>query len=337
MSPAQSDERDGRPHRDPRDVIVGDLEAVGATPSAVSVGFFDGVHRGHQELIGRAQQHAAAHGLRSVVVTFDRHPLQIVRPDKVPPLLMTTTRRARTLAGLGVDVVVVLPFDERLRMLTAETFIDRVLRGSLAARHVVVGSNFRFGHRAAGDVDLLTRVGAREGFTVDGVDLLTADGEEISSTRIRAALGAGDVELAARLLGRPYGIDGTVVHGDHRGRALGYPTANLAVDEQVVVPAAGVYAGMLTHPDGRELPAVTSIGTNPTFEGVALRVETYVLDFDEDLYGLDVMVDLRRFLRGQERFDDVDALVAAMDDDVRRARQVDVGGRLPGGVGGRTA
>jgi riboflavin kinase/FMN adenylyltransferase len=316
-------------------VIVDDLAAAGATPSAVSIGFFDGVHRGHQEIIGRAQDHAARHGLRSVVVTFDRHPLQIVRPDKVPPLLMTTTRRARTLAGLGVDVVVVLPFDERLRMLAAETFIAKVLRGSLDARHVVVGSNFRFGHGAAGDVDLLAAVGARDGFTVDGVDLLTDDGEEISSTRIRAALGAGDVGLAARLLGRPFGIDGTVIHGDHRGRDLGYPTANLEIDDQVVVPAAGVYAGVLTHPDGRELPALTSIGTNPTFNGVALRVEAYVLDFDEDLYGVDVMVDLRRFLRGQQRFDDVAALVAAMDDDVRRARQSAVEDGVPGGVGGR--
>jgi riboflavin kinase/FMN adenylyltransferase len=318
-------------------LVTSDLTAAGATPSAVSIGFFDGVHRGHREIIGRAHDHAARHGMRSVVVTFDRHPLQIVRPDKVPPLLMTTARRARTLAGLGVDVVVVLPFDERLRMLTAETFIARVLRGSLDARHVVVGNNFRFGHGAAGDVDLLTRVGERDGFTVDGVDLLTADGVQISSTRIRDALGEGDVVLAARLLGRPFGIDGTVVHGDHRGRDLGYPTANLQIDDQVVVPAAGVYAGVLTHPDGRELSAVTSIGTNPTFNGATLRVETYVLDFDEDLYGLDVMVDLRRFLRGQERFDDVAALVAAMDDDVRRARQVDVEDALQDGVAWRMA
>ncbi|HEX6257487.1 MAG TPA: bifunctional riboflavin kinase/FAD synthetase [Euzebyales bacterium] len=317
------------------DVVVGDLSAVALTPSAVSVGFFDGVHRGHQAIIGRSQDHAARHGLRSVVVTFDRHPLQIVRPDKVPPLLMTTPRRARTLADLGVDAVVVLPFDERLRMLSAETFITRVLRGALDARHIVVGGNFRFGHGAAGDVDLLTRVGARDGFTVDGVDLLTADGEEISSSRIRAALGDGDVDLAARLLGRPFGIDGTVIHGDHRGKGLGYPTANLEVDDRVVVPATGVYAGVLTHPDGRELPAVTSIGTNPTFNGATLRVETYVLDFDEDLYGLDVMVDLRRFLRGQQRFDDVAALIAAMDGDVRRARRVGADDHLPGGVGGR--
>lgn len=311
-------------------VVTSDLSGVPRTPSAVSIGFFDGVHRGHRAIVEGALGHAAAHDLRSVVVTFDRHPLQIVRPDKVPPLLMTTLRRARTLADLGPDAVVVLPFDERLRMLAPETFIDQVLRSSLDARHVVVGHNFHFGHRAAGDVDLLARVGARDGFTVDGVELLTVDGEPISSTRIRTALGRGDVEAATRLLGRPFTIDGVVVHGDHRGRDLGYPTANLAVADGVVVPAAGVYAGTLEHPDARRLPAVTSIGTNPTFNGVGVRVETFVLDFDEDLYGLEVAVDLRRFLRGQQRFDDVDALVDAMDGDVREARRVLAGAKLLG-------
>jgi riboflavin kinase/FMN adenylyltransferase len=304
-----------------RDVaVVSDLAAVRSLPSAVSIGFFDGVHRGHRAIVDGALAHAAAHGLRSVVVTFDRHPLQIVRPDKVPPLLMTTPRRARTLADVGPDVVVVLPFDEQLRMMSAETFIAHVLRRSLGARHVVVGRNFRFGHRAAGDVDLLTRVGARDGFTVDGVELLTIGGEPISSTRIRDALARGAVDEAAGLLGRPFVVDGTVVHGDHRGRALGYPTANLAVDDGVVIPAPGVYAGVFEHPDGRRLPAVTSVGTNPTFNGLGLRVESFVIDFDEDLYGLQVAVDLRRFLRGQERFTDVGALITAMDGDVRAAR-----------------
>ncbi len=306
----------------PVTVVTSNLRDVTPAPSAVSIGFFDGVHIGHQAIIGRAMAHAAEHGLRSIVVTFDRHPLQIVRPERVPPLLMTTPRRARVLADLGPDLVVMLTFDEQLRRLTPETFIAQVLRSSLDARHVVVGHNFRFGHRAAGDVALLERVGARDGFTVDGVELLTVDAAPISSSRIRAALTAGDVETAARLLGRPFLLDGTVVDGDHRGRALGYPTANLAVADDVVLPAAGVYAGTLSHPDGRRLPAVTSIGTNPTFDGAGMRVETYVLDFDEDLYGLRVAVDLHRLLRGQETFTDVDALVAAMADDVGRARRV---------------
>lgn len=301
--------------------VTSELDAVSRAASAVSIGFFDGVHLGHQAIVGRAMAHAQRHGLRSVIVTFDRHPMQIVRPERVPALLMTTDRRVRTLAALGPDVVVVLPFDERLRMLEPETFIAQVLRSSLDARHVVVGHNFRFGHRAAGDVALLEQVGARDGFSVDGVDLLHVDDAPISSTRIRSALGDGDVATAARLLGRPFVLDGTVVDGDRRGRQLGYPTANLAVADDVVVPAAGVYAGTLTHPDGRRLPAVTSIGTNPTFNGIGTRIETHVLDFDEELYGAAVAADLRRFLRGQQRFDDVDALIAAMHDDVRRARR----------------
>ena len=307
--------------------VVWDLAAVPPRPSAVSIGFFDGVHLGHRAIVGRALDHAVTNGLRSVVVTFDRHPLQIVRPDKVPPLLMTTPRRAQALADIGPDVVVVLPFDEHLRMMSAETFIAQVLRSALDARHVVVGRNFHFGHRAAGDVDLLAGVGAHDGFTVDGVELLAVGGEPVSSTRIREALGRGAVDEAIRLLGRPFVIDGTIVHGDHRGRGLGYPTANLAVDDGVVVPAPGVYAGVVEHPDGRRLPAVTSIGTNPTFNGAGLRVETFVLDFDEDLYGLQVAVDLRRFLRGQRRFADVDELITAMSDDVLQARRAltDVG------------
>lgn len=314
--------------------VTSDLRAVPRAGSAVSIGFFDGVHVGHQATIDRMIAHAAGHDLRSVVVTFDRHPLQIVRPDKVPPLLMTSARRARTLAELGPDLVLVLVFDERLRMLAAEAFVEQVLRDVLDVRHIVVGHNFRFGHRAAGDVALLRDAGAREGFTVDGVDLLAADGAPVTSTRIREALAVGDVATAGRLLGRPFVIDGTVVHGDHRGRGLGFPTANLMTDPRCMVPGPGVYAGLLSHPDGRTLPAVTSVGTNPTFGGEGLRVESYVLDFDEDLYDLQVAVDLRRRLRGQRRFDGTEALIAAMDADVRAARASLAGAdRLPGAAG----
>lgn len=302
--------------------VTSDLASIERTASVVSIGFFDGVHRGHRAIIGQAVDHAVTHGLRSVAVTFDRHPLQIVRPDSVPPLLMTTDRRARTLSETGVDLVVVLTFDERLRMLSPEAFVEQVLRSSLDARHLVVGHNFRFGHRAAGDVALLEQIGRREGFEVDGVDLVASDGEPISSTRIRTALAAGDVVTAARLLGQPFTIDGRVVHGDHRGHSLGYPTANLAVEAGCVIPATGVYAGVLTHPDGRALPSVTSIGTNPQFDGTTLRVESYVLDFDEELYGMDVAVDVRHRLRDQQRFPDTDALTAAMAGDVREARRV---------------
>lgn len=302
--------------------IVHDLSSVPDAASSVSVGFFDGVHLGHRAIIRSAQQRAATGGLRTVVVTFDRHPMEITRPESVPPLLMTRDRRASTLASLGVDLVLVLAFDERLRSQSAHDFIDRVLQGPVAARHVVVGDNFRFGHRAAGDVTLLRAVGAQRGFGVEDVALRHVDGAPVSSTRIRAALAEGDVATAARLLGRPFVIDGCVAVGDRRGRGLGYPTANLSVDPRCAVPAAGVYAGTLEHPDGRRLPSVTSVGTNPTFDGGELRVETYVLDFDEDLYGLDVAVDLRHRLRGQQRFANVDELISAMDDDVVDARRM---------------
>ncbi|HSK97229.1 MAG TPA: bifunctional riboflavin kinase/FAD synthetase [Euzebyales bacterium] len=309
--------------------LVSDLASVPRVPSVVSIGFFDGVHRGHQRIIGGALHHAARHDARSVVLTFDRHPLQIVRPEAVPPLLMTTARRARTLAETGVDLVVVLTFDERLRTLVPEAFVAQVLRSSLDARHLVVGHNFRFGHRAAGDVALLERIGAREGFGVDGVDLLAVGGEPVSSTRIRGALADGDVATAADLLGRPFVIDGTVVHGDHRGRALGFPTANLEVASGVVVPANGVYAGMAALGDGRQVPAAISIGSNPQFDGTAVRVEAYLLDIDEDHYGADLALDLRRRLRGQQRFATVDDLVAAMRDDVAAVR--DLLGAAPAG------
>lgn len=302
--------------------VTSDLTEVEHTPSVVSIGFFDGVHLGHQSIIGQALDHAAQRNVRSVVVTFDRHPLQIVRPEAVPPLLMTTPRRARTLAATGVDLVVVLTFDEHLRALPPEAFVSQVLQSSLDARHLVVGRNFRFGHRAAGDVALLEQIGEREQFGVDGVDLLAVDGAPVSSTRIREALAEGDVGTAARLLGRAYIIDGTVVHGNHRGRGLGFPTANLDTEAGLVVPAPGVYAGMVALPDGRELLSATSIGTNPQFNGTTVRVETYVLDFDEDLYGRDIAVDLRHRIRGQQRFASVDDLTTAMRTDVETARRL---------------
>jgi riboflavin kinase/FMN adenylyltransferase len=315
----------GRPLGGPRHGVAhvtSDLAEVEHTPSVVSIGFFDGVHLGHQTIIGQALDRAAQRDVRSVVVTFDRHPMQIVRPDAVPPLLMTTPRRARTLAATGVDLVVVLTFDEHLRTLPPEAFVSQVLQSSLDARHLVVGRNFRFGHRAAGNVALLERIGEREQFGVDGVDLLAVDGAPVSSTRIRDALAEGDVAAAARLLGRAFIIDGTVVHGDHRGRGLGFPTANLEIEAGLVVPAPGVYAGMVALPDGRQLPSATSIGTNPQFNGTTVRVETYVLDFDEDLYGMDIAVDLRHRIRGQRRFGSVDDLIAAMHADVDTARRV---------------
>lgn len=313
--------------------VTTDLASLAVRPSVVSVGFFDGVHRGHRAIVERALTVARERDLRSVVITFDRHPQELVRPERAPRLLMTAARRATTLARLGFDEVAVLAFDDRLRTQTPGGFIAEVLRSSLDARHVVVGANFRFGHRAAGDATMLRAVGLRDGFDVDAVALLSDDDGPISSTRIRTALADGDVAGAAALLGRPHVIDGTVERGDRRGRQLGYPTANVAYEPRCVVPAPGVYAGRVELRDGRSQPAVTSIGTNPTFDGTVLRVEAYLLDFDEDLYGQAVGVDVRHRLRGQERFATVDELIAAMARDTSQARRLLGVDRVVGGAG----
>lgn len=302
--------------------IVTSLDLVAPAPSVVSIGFFDGVHRGHQTIIQRAVRTARELGLRSAVVTFDRHPMEVVQPGSEPPLLMTRARRAETLSSQGVDLVVVLPFTDELRHLDPEGFVDHVLVDPLQARRVVVGVNFRFGHKAAGDVALLADLGPGRGFVGEGVTLLELDGVVISSTEIRAAVQAGDVEGATRMLGRPHALDGIVVRGDRRGRTLGYPTANLQVSRRIAVPAVGVYAGVFTTADGVVATCATNVGTNPTFGGQQLRVESYLLDYDGDLYGAQASVDFRHRLRDEERFDDVDALVAQMALDVEAARHL---------------
>lgn len=302
--------------------IVFGLDEVGAAPSVVSIGFFDGVHRGHQTIIKRAVRVAEQRGLRSVVVTFDRHPMEVVAPGSEPRMLMTRARRAQALAEQGVDLVVVLPFTDELRHFSAEEFVDHVLAGPLAAQHVVVGANFRFGHKASGDVALLTDLGPMRGFTAEGVTLLELDGVVISSTEIRAAVDRGDVGLAARMLGRPHLVEGVVVRGDQRGAGLGFPTANVQVDRRIAIPARGIYAGMATLPDGREVPHATNVGVNPTFDGSELRVEAYLLDFDEDVYGCHLAVDFRHRLRDEERFERVEDLVARIHEDVALARRL---------------
>lgn len=296
------------------------LDAVPAGPSVATIGFFDGVHLGHQAIIGRAIDGARRRGLRSVAVTFDRHPMEVVRPGSQPSLLMTPDRRVRTLLGTGVDHVVVLPFTEELSQLPPEGFVDRVLVETLAADEVVVGGNFRFGHEAAGDTDTLRDLGQRWGFDAVAVDLMELDGVPISSTEIRDRIGDGDVGWARRALGRPYALDGTVVRGDGRGRQIGVPTANVEVPERMRFPAHGIYAGYVRlEPDGDPLPAATNVGTRPTFGGEAVTVEAHLLDFDGDLYGMHVSVSFTHRLRDEERFDSVDELVAAMRADIERA------------------
>jgi riboflavin kinase / FMN adenylyltransferase len=296
------------------------LSAVQTAPSAVSIGFFDGVHLGHQSIIRRAVQDARRDGLRSVAVTFDRHPMEVIRPGSQPKLLMTLPRRARTLAQ-EVDLLVVLPFDDTLRHLAPEEFVDHVLVSPLQAREVIVGENFTYGHKAAGNVASLGAIGPQKGFRAEGVGLLELDGTVISSTEIRGAVERGDVARASAMLGRPFLIDGIVVRGDQRGAGLGFPTANLQVDQRIAVPARGVYAGVFHTRTGAH-PAVTNVGVNPTFGGQELRVETHLLDHREDLYGVAAALDFRHRIRDELRFDSVDALVAEMHRDVAETRRL---------------
>jgi riboflavin kinase/FMN adenylyltransferase len=294
----------------------------------VTIGVFDGIHRGHQAIIGEAVRLAEERGVPSVLLTFVPHPSEVVRPGSHPPVLTTIVRRAELVEQLGVDVFCPLPFTLEFSRMAPDEFVHRALVDRLHASAVVVGENFRFGHQAAGDVPTLTRLGQRFGFTAEGVPLLSDDGTVLSATYVRSCVTAGDIRTATAMLGRPHRVDGVVERGDQRGRSLGFPTANLRTEQWTAVPADGVYAGRVVRLDewGRTVPggelgvAAISVGTNPTFEVRQRRVEAYVLDFDADLYGATVGVEFVERLRGMERFDSVDALVTQMHADVDRTR-----------------
>jgi riboflavin kinase / FMN adenylyltransferase len=296
--------------------------------SVVTIGVFDGVHRGHQRIVARASEVAAELGLPVVVVTFDPHPDEVVRPGTHPPLLSTARREWELLASLGVDAVLVIPFTLEFSRLGPDEFVRAVLVDRLHAARVVVGENFRFGHKAAGDVGLLAELGEKYDFTAEGVPLLTENGVTVSSSRIRAMLADGNVAGAAEDLGRPHRVEGVVVRGHRRGRALGFPTANLETLPHTAIPADGVYAGWLARldTDGTELtrwPAAISVGTNPTFDDRERTVEAYALDRDDlDLYGDHVAVDFTARLRPTVKFESVDELVAQMRVDVDDARRL---------------
>ena len=295
---------------------------AGLGPTAVVIGNFDGVHLGHRHVLARARQVADERGLSLVVVTFDPHPMAVLRPEHAPSALTSLETRAELLAQAGADEVLALPFTRDVAAWSPEEFITRVLVDALHAAAVVVGANFRFGNRAAGDVALLRAAGEQHGFTAEGIAL--DGGPQVwSSTYVRTCLATGDVAGAAEALGRPYAVRGVVVRGDQRGRELGYPTANVPTDALTAAPVDGVYAGWLRRLDtGERLPAAISVGTNPTFDGVRdRRVESYVLDrTDLDLYGVEVEVAFVERLRGMVAFDSVERLVEQMDDDVARAR-----------------
>ncbi|MFV2121587.1 bifunctional riboflavin kinase/FAD synthetase [Streptomyces sp. Act-28] len=294
--------------------------------SVVTIGSYDGVHRGHQLIIGRAVERARELGVPAVVVTFDPHPSEVVRPGSHPPLLAPHHRRAELMAELGVDAVLILPFTTAFSRLSPADFIVKVLVDRLHARVVVEGPNFRFGHRAAGNVDYLTELGSTYDYEVEVVDLYVTGeaggGQPFSSTLTRRLVGAGDVAGAAEILGRPHRVEGVVVRGAQRGRELGYPTANVETLPHTAVPADGVYAGWLTA-DGERMPAAISVGTNPQFDGTERTVEAYAIDrVGLDLYGMHVAVDFLAYVRGQRRFDSIGALLEAIAGDVKHCREL---------------
>ena len=290
----------------------------------VTIGVFDGVHRGHQLIIGRAVERARQAGVPSVVLTFDPHPVEVVRPGHHPPMLTGPRLKAELLEALGVDVMCVLPFTQAFSRLTADEFVHEVLVERLHVTAVVVGENFRFGHRGTGDVAALVADGRRFGFSVEGVPLQGSADMTWSSTYVRSCVDAGDMEGAASALGRDHRVDGVVVRGDQRGREMGYPTANLEPLPHSAVPADGVYAGRLVRSSGALLPAAISIGTNPTFAGRERRVEAYVLDAEPglDLYGEHVGLTFAARLRPTLAFDGMEPLKEQMALDVERTREV---------------
>jgi riboflavin kinase / FMN adenylyltransferase len=275
----------------------------------LAVGEFDGVHLGHREVIRGAD----------TVLTFEPHPRTVVAPDSAPKLLTTLEAKADLIAGLGVRELVVIPFDGERMAQTAQEFIDHELIERLGARRVSVGENFRFGNKARGDADLLR---AQDAFETRVVQLVELDGEIISSTHIRGLVSVGDVAAAARFLGAPFHMRGTIAHGDKRGRTLGYPTANLVPDPRLVVPDHGIYA-CRAQVDGETHVAAVNVGVRPTFKtGRGLLVEAFLLDFDGDIYDRELRLDFLERLRGERRFDSVDALVEQMAADVEEVRRI---------------
>jgi riboflavin kinase / FMN adenylyltransferase len=301
-----------------RDVDGGSLCPHG---SVVCIGAFDGLHLGHRALVRHAVARAGALGVPAVALSFEPLPREFFLPGSPPPRLTLPRAKFEGLRGLGVDHVGLLRFDVQLAAMSAEDFVRTFLVDRLAAREVYVGPGFGFGHRRAGDLGTLQREGSKLGFTAEAIPPVLLDGERVSSTRIRAALREGRFDAAARLLGRPYAVAGTVVHGQHLGRTLGYPTANLRFGGKM--PAlGGIYATRVHGVGSGGWPSVASFGTRPTVGGVEPLLEAHLFDFDGDLYGQRIEVEFVARLRDELKFDDLPALVAQMDRDAAQAREI---------------
>jgi riboflavin kinase/FMN adenylyltransferase len=297
-------------------------------PSVATVGFFDGVHLGHQAVFARAVEEAADRGVRSVAITFDRHPREVLAPGSEPRLLTTVERKAALIEACGIDELVVLPFDRDFSLISAEDFVADILVAAVHARHAVMGANFTFGFKALGTMETLPALAAPFGLTADAVPLVVLDGRTVSSTSVREALTAGDLDWPHKALGRRFVLDGEVVTGHGRGKGLGYPTANLQTWPRLLLPGQGIYAG-IAELHGRRYRTALDVGTNPTFGVEPLHVEAFLLDFEgEDLPGQPLGIEFWARLRDEVKYDSVGPLVAAIEDDVSRARELVPDGSL---------
>jgi riboflavin kinase/FMN adenylyltransferase len=304
------------------DRILGlDALPVPHQATVATIGFFDGVHLGHRAVLSATVSAAREEGVPAVAVTFDRHPREVLTPDRVPRLLTTVDRKAALIQQSGIDVLVVLEFTKEFSRWPAERFMSEVIRDGLQAVRCVVGANFTFGYKALGTFTTLATEGERFGFRAEAVEIQQAGERPISSSSIREALSRGDLEWPRVALGRRFVLDGTVVSGAGRGRGLGYPTANLQTWPRLLLPGQGVYAGAVGFGGERHVAAI-DVGTNPTFGTEPLHVESYLLDFDGDLVGREMAVEFWAYLRPEVRFETPDDLVGAIDEDVRRTRDI---------------
>ncbi len=295
--------------------------------SVVTIGAYDGVHRGHQAVIEQVRQQAEILDARSVVVTFDRHPASIVRPESAPLLLTDIDQKLELLASTGLDATCIVKFDENSSREAPNDFVKRVLVDGLSAKRVIIGEDFHFGYKRGGNVALLRELGPKFDFDVTPIELISrGDGvdEPVSSTAIRRALAGGQVELATQLLGHHFEVRGVVVHGDERGRAIGFPTANIEVPNQICIPADGVYAGVFVRQDGTKHNCAINLGRRPTFFEHAdhSMLEAHLLDFSENLYGEKVKLTFTHFLRGERKFENIDALKMQLKLDIEQTRAV---------------